>query len=184
MSRTLLFLLYLLSCNGQEPAPSTQPGVQNCSTLKPGDPGFLQLAGENEPGDPLIIYGKIFDKNSKTPISGASLFLYHTDTAGLYNPVDKSDIARIKGTLTANASGCFKISTILPGDYPNSTGTRHVHYKVKAEGFHEINDGVFFFRGSANADILHREPENVLEVKKDDAGVWTVVLNIFIDKKG
>lgn len=108
----------ILTCTGRQ-IPENSYQEQNCINLESGQKGFIQLAKREEPGEPLVIYGKVIDRQTNQTIKEAFLFLYQTDSSGIYNAAGGPDEeARIRGTIQTNESGCFKIKTILPGDYP------------------------------------------------------------------
>jgi len=47
-------------------------------------------APENEPGEPLIVHGRVLQADSVTPAVGAIVFAYHTDRNGLYRAAGKT----------------------------------------------------------------------------------------------
>ena len=143
-----------------------------CNELEAGQTGFLQLTSPEEPGELLTVYGKVVDQLKGTAVPGASIFFYQTDSSGIYNPNGGPDReARIKGTVLTNESGCFKIKTILPGDYPGQKNSRHLHYILTAEGFKETKS-ILFFKGFTTSNLSNSETLAVLDIWKDDAGGW------------
>jgi protocatechuate 3,4-dioxygenase beta subunit len=70
-----------------------------------------------------------------------------------------------------NDSGCFKIKTILPGDYPGQKNSRHLHYVISAKGYKEIRS-ILFFKGFTTSNITGQGPLSVLDIKKDKDGNW------------
>jgi hypothetical protein len=170
-SPIILSVLFLISDNSFQTSRYIKIDT-NCNQLKPGQKGFVQLVNVNEPGEPLIIYGKIMNSKSRQPVSNATLFLYQTDTAGIYNSTGPDEQARIRGTVNTNESGCFTIKTILPGDYPNRKNSRHIHYVVNAKGYNE-RKSILFFKGFTTENITGEGPLVVLDIKRDKTGTWT-----------
>ena len=160
-----------LTCNTGNQITNDNRLETDCNQLKPGEKGFIQLTNSNEPGEPLIIYGKILDSSTRMPINNGSLFLYQTDSEGIYSSTGSDEQARIRGTIKTNANGCFKIKTILPGDYPNRKNSRHLHYVINAEGYEELKS-IFFFKGFTTANITGDGPLIVVNIKKDETGTW------------
>ena len=155
---------------------------EDCNDLEPGQKGFIQLAKSNEPGEPLVIYGKVIDRATSKPIRNVSLFLYQTDSSGIYNTSGgPDDQARIRGTMFTNETGCFKVRTILPGDYPGSKNSRHLHYVINAEGFKEIKS-ILFFKGFTTANITGAGPFAVLDINKDNTGTWIGSIDITMER--
>ena len=154
----------------------------NCSNLESGQKGFIQLTKSEEPGEPLIIYGKVIDRQSNQPVSDASLFLYQTDSSGIYNTSNApEEQSRIRGTVVTNETGCFKIQTILPADYPGSKNSRHVHYTIDASGYKQTKS-TLFFKGFTTPNINSDGRFPILDVKKQDNGTWVGTINLIIER--
>jgi protocatechuate 3,4-dioxygenase beta subunit len=153
---------------------------KNCIDLRPGQKGFIQLVNNEEPGEPLIIYGRVFDRKTNQPISAATIFLYQTDSTGIYSSSGKDEEARIRGTIYTNESGCFKIKTILPGDYPGQKNSRHLHYAINAKG-HPEKKSILFFKGFTTENISGQGPLIVLDIHKDSTGTWIGSTDFYIE---
>ena len=177
MRNPVIVMALFLTWSGRQIPWSINEEI-NCINLKPGEKGFIQLTKEGEPGDPLVIHGKVIDRKANQPIKDVSLFLYQTDSSGIYNASGGTDDqARIRGTLHTNESGCFKIMTILPGDYPGRKNSRHLHYVINAKGYKEIKS-ILFFKGFTTANITGQGPLSVLDIKKEKNGGWVGSIDI------
>jgi protocatechuate 3,4-dioxygenase beta subunit len=175
----ILMVLFLTCIGGQ--VPGNVNHEKDCSDLEPGQKGFIQLAGNNEPGEALLIYGKVIDQKTNQPINDVSLFLYQTDSSGIYNAsAGPDDQARIRGTVRTNESGCFKIKTILPGDYPGQKNSRHLHYVINANGYKEMKS-ILFFKGFTTPNITGEGPLGVVDIKKGNDGTWTGTINLSME---
>lgn len=140
---SIILVVLFLICSGRQ-IPGNINQEKKCIDLEPGQKGFIQLVKNDEPGEPLIIYGKVIDRKANQPIEDVSLFLYQTDSSGIYNASGgPDDQARIRGVVHTNESGCFKIKTILPGDYPGRKNSRHLHYVINAKGYKELKSILF-----------------------------------------
>lgn len=171
MHCSIIVMVHMATSNDHQ-ITSNSHDQMNCLNFKPGDTGYIQLTKKDEPGEPLIIYGKIIDGKTKQPIKNGSVFLYQTDSSGIYNRLGGADEqARISGTLHTNESGCFKIKTILPGDYPGQKNSRHIHYIINAKGYRELKS-LFFFKGFTTSNITGNGPLTVLDIKKNKEGFW------------
>ena len=162
---------FVLLCNNYHRSSGDIKTESNCDHLKAGQQGYIQLTNSHEPGNPLIIYGKIINGKTRKPVSDAALFVYQTDSSGIYNSTGPDENARIKGTVNTNANGCFKIKTILPGDYPGRMNSRHLHYVIRAKGYQE-KKSILFFKGFTTENVNGRGPLTVLDIKKDKTGTW------------
>ena len=174
----ILVVLFLTCNNSNQVSDDNKP--DNCNQLEPGQKGFIHLVDNNEPGEPLIIYGKIIDRKTGLPVINATLFLYQTDSTGVYNSTGTEEQARIRGTVSAHSSGCFKIKTILPGDYPGRKNSRHLHYVINAKGYKEMKS-ILFFKGFTTENITGEGSLIVLDMKKDKAGTWTGSTNLYLE---
>lgn len=98
-------------------------------------PYAIDLVADDEPGEPLVITGRLFAADGETPLADTEIYVYHTDINGYYSGnTTRSDNPRIHGTLTTDADGRYEIRTIRPGPYPAAGVPAHVHYVVRAEG--------------------------------------------------
>jgi protocatechuate 3,4-dioxygenase beta subunit len=116
-------------------------------------------------------------------MSDVSIFLYQTDSKGIYSSSGRDEDARIRGVVNTNESGCFKIKTILPGDYPGQKNSRHLHYVINAKGYAE-RKSILFFKGFTTENITGRGPLIVLDIRKDSTGTWIGTTNIHLEQAG
>ncbi len=106
------------------------------------------LVSKEEPGEPLLVTGRIFAPDGKTPVEGLTLYVYHTDARGLYSEEDgngREPNPRLKGWMKTDREGRYEFRSIKPMPYPGTTNRRHVHAKVYGDGRAEqwINDFMF-----------------------------------------
>jgi protocatechuate 3,4-dioxygenase beta subunit len=47
-------------------------------------PSKITIAANQEPGERLIVAGRVFRPDGVTPLADASLYVYHTDMKGYY----------------------------------------------------------------------------------------------------
>ena|SRR5512145_2423531 len=110
------FLQALERAQAQRPATLTSSG---------------RIAPTSEPGAPLVIHGQLFGEDGRSPLTGATVFAYHTDRGGLYDKAGSPPHSwRLRGWTKTDAQGRFEFSTIRPGSYPNSNNPAHVHFTV------------------------------------------------------
>src|SRR5215212_565756 len=56
------------------------------------------LVGSREAGRRIVVRGRVFAPDGRTPAAGVRLFVYHTDAEGHYSqPQDDPRLARIRG---------------------------------------------------------------------------------------
>ncbi|HVS66864.1 MAG TPA: hypothetical protein VMT85_25535 [Thermoanaerobaculia bacterium] len=101
---------------------------------KPARVGSVsRIAPENEPGTPLVINGRVYQTDGRTPApAGITVFAYQTDHTGVYDvPSAGAHSWRLKGWAVTDAEGRFTFHTIRPGSYPNATVPQHVHLHLE-----------------------------------------------------
>jgi protocatechuate 3,4-dioxygenase, beta subunit len=98
-----------------------------------------RIAPPDEPGDPLVIHGRVLAADGRSPVADALVFAYHTDRTGVYAPEGSpAHTWRLRGWARTDSQGRFEFRTIRPGSYPSRRQAAHVHFNVfTAEGsFH------------------------------------------------
>jgi len=125
--RTLLLSVPLLASAGTvraatAPLPAAYAGSKYIAPEKA--PSEIYIAGEKEPGDRLIVSGKVATVG-RSPLAGVSLYIFHADAAGHYatKGPDVDTNARLAGALRTAKDGTFSYSTIRPGQYKGNPAT-------------------------------------------------------------
>ena len=124
-----------------------------------------RIAPESEPGIPLVIHGRLFGQDGKTPLPDAVVFAYHTDREGHYDRQGSPAHSwRLRGWVKTAADGAFEFSTIRPGAYPGTRIAQHVHFTLftaAGERYHagELNFADDPFIGERERTASEREGE-------------------------
>jgi len=106
------------------------------ANASPGLHSHIVIAGPKEPGERLVITGRVFGVDGK-PRGGVVIEAHHTDANGIYlaegakGPNPKV-AARLWGRLATADDGTYQIDTIRPGSYPGGGGPAHVHIRLVA----------------------------------------------------
>jgi protocatechuate 3,4-dioxygenase beta subunit len=117
--------------------PSLVPPVYLSSKYlaAPDAPSSIVVAGADEPGERLVVTGRVMYGTKL--ISGASVYVFHTDAKGRYaladNGLDAELNPRLHGALRTDSAGRYQYATTRPGSYDNNAA--HVHYIVVAPGY-------------------------------------------------
>ncbi|HEX8673919.1 MAG TPA: hypothetical protein VF710_18625 [Longimicrobium sp.] len=151
----------------------------------------VRLADHAEPGEPLVLTGRVLRADGRTPAAGALLYLYQTNAAGVYaRRGDETGNGRrhgyLRGWLRTDAQGRYCVATIRPGHYPGRLDPAHIHTTVQegrgAEGY--IDD--FVFEGDPRvtptyrAQVRNRGGSGIVRLARGPDGIWrgerTIVL--------
>lgn len=98
-------------------------------------PSAGRIAPAGEPGTPLVIHGRVFQRDGRTPAPDVVVFGYHTDATGRYDaPSAGPHSWRLRGWVRTDADGRFEFATIRPAPYPNRTQAAHVHLAIYPTG--------------------------------------------------
>lgn len=165
--------------------PSAQPGADDRLPWK------IVMVSEKEPGEPLIVSGRILAADGVTPLAGMILDVYHTDTEGYYSrtPTGGADPKpRIVGRLRTGPDGRYELRTIKPGSYPGSRVPAHIHARVWGPGHPERWIEEFWFEGDpfipaaqVQAALSQGALSPIMRVRKGEDGVLRCERDIKLD---
>lgn len=141
-------------------------------------PSRIVITADDEPGEPLILWGTIVAADGVTPVAGARLYVYHTDAAGIYSEVGWRR-PRLRGWLRTGSDGRYELRTIRPGHYPSSRVPAHVHATVSAPGYAERWIDSNWFEGDPYLTEAERKRARgrgrfspLVALSRDSNGVW------------
>ena len=88
-------------------------------------PSTLELAGDDEPGQRLMVTGQVFVDDCDTPLPDATIIVWQANDVGVYEN-------HLTGTMMSDEDGRYELHTILPGNYGDEDEMRsaHIHFKV------------------------------------------------------
>lgn len=142
-------------------------------------PSKVTITSKEEPGERLIVTGRVFGKDGRTPLAQASIYVYHTDAKGLYTPGANNDNRnpRLRGYLRTDEQGRYEYATIKPAPYPNGNIPAHIHYVVTAPGYKErifeiVFEGDRFIDDRIRADAAKEDSGfSIRPLERDKQGV-------------
>lgn len=175
--KSISILLALTAC--------LNPTAQAPTIAGKDAPSKITIAAKQEPGERLIVAGRVFRPDGVTPLAAASLYVYHTDVKGYYTPgANDNRNPRLRGYMRTDAQGGYEFSTIKPGSYPNSRVPAHIHYVVTAAGYSERIFEIVF-EGDPFLDERVRQEAgsewsgfSLRRLEKDEQGVWRCTQDI------
>ena len=135
------------------------------------------IAGPEEPGEPLVISGTVYEADGETPAEGVLLYVHHTNSEGLYpRRGDEVGNARRHGYLRAwmrtDERGRYRFTTIRPGTYPTRAAPAHIHVTVTPPGEEEYWIDSFVFEGDPLLSEEDERGSGVVPLVRDDRGTW------------
>jgi len=155
----------------------------------PNAPSRVVVAGAEEPGERLVVSGRVLDAGQ--PVAGVSIYVFQTDADGLYAKDRTGNDAeldpRLHGAMRSDAGGAYEYETIRPGHYDGNAA--HVHYLVRAPGYYPLLLDLWFDddpellarRQAGRPEIPPNSPKNVVAIRpvtRDAAGVWRTTRDI------
>ena len=100
-----------------------------------GSPSMVvptHVSNKDESGSPILISGRVFDSDGKTPLAGVLIHLYHTDSGGRYDvPEAPMGSTRLQADLVTDVQGRYAFRSIQPASYPSNEIPAHIHFSVK-----------------------------------------------------
>lgn len=125
----LPFALY--GCAGEGRAERAAAGASATASEEIG--WSLRLTTDKEPSEPLIVSGTIYAADGKTPLEGATLYVYHTDARGYYPEAGGETGApgRLRGRMLTGKNGHYEFRTIKAASYPGRHVPAHIHARLK-----------------------------------------------------
>ena len=184
------------SCNGQSSKPvQSDPGnarkagpvggaCETCELMYVGMPDQIQSidtsTGWNEKGQQLVVEGRAFKPDGKTPAAGIIIYYWQTDNNGLYSsaPGLNERVKRhghIRGWLKTDAEGRYTLYTIRPAPYPRENMPAHIHLLVKEpdiDNEYYIDELQFdddhFLTAEKRAKLENRAGTGIVKVEKEN----------------
>jgi protocatechuate 3,4-dioxygenase beta subunit len=193
----LASILLAAAVGAQAPSLIPPPYLSPKYAAPPDAPSSIVIAGPDEPGERLVVTGRVIDGTNL--IGGASVYVFHTDAKGFYAPGRSGPDAeldpRLHGALRTDAEGRYRYETIRPGSYNNNAA--HVHYIVVTAGYNPRifdlwfqDDPILVARREAgepqipqslrNSPFYKAAPDGIAirPVTRDASGIWHVVRDL------
>lgn len=158
-----LAALPLLGCEASaENCRQTERGAGG-PFYRRGAPWRAKLAEASEPGEPLIISGRVVAAGTCEPLKGAIVDVWQANAEGLYDNQlsgERANGFRLRGQMKTDDEGRYQFETVLPGNYGDGGVQRakHIHYIVSFPGYAPITTECYFEGDERNrTDPLVRE---------------------------
>ncbi|MFY8036502.1 MAG: intradiol ring-cleavage dioxygenase [Cyclobacteriaceae bacterium] len=159
----LAALFILNGCRGQaiKEAPESTSniaqqiggGCDGCELMYVGIPNELSSihtsSGWVEGNHKLIVTGRVFQLDGKTPAPNIIVYYWHTDEHGLYSsdqhvPKEALRHGKLRGWVKSDENGNYTIQTSRPAAYPNENIPQHIHLSIKEKELSEYYADLYF----------------------------------------
>jgi protocatechuate 3,4-dioxygenase beta subunit len=147
------------------------------------------LAKKDETGDPIIVSGTVYLRDGKTPAPNILIYVYHTDTDGLYGKAGEPAHGRFRGWMLTDENGRYEIETIKPAPYPNRRSPAHIHYTLTGKTFKEDWIDTVWFEGDQYITAETRKElkgkggfNSIIKLEKKSDGILSGVRDIRLEK--
>lgn len=144
-----------------------------------------------EPGEVLVISGRVWGFDSKKPLAGAMLEIWQASAKGRYdnddprNPPAKG-VYKNRARLITDETGYYEFETIKPGHYqigPDAWRPSHIHYMIHAKGYKDLVTQLYFKGSKHNDSDQFIKPSLIIDVNRVklddrtyDVGTFDIVL--------
>ena len=118
-------------------------GCEGCELMYVGMPKEI-LSEHTSPGwsegkQKLLVTGKVYQQDGRTPAPNVIVYYWHTDDRGLYSAQKNTPAAAVRhghlrGWVKSDPHGHYTIRTSRPAHYPNEEIAAHIHLAIKEPG--------------------------------------------------
>ena len=147
------------SCGEEGSTPEQTEGP----FFTPDSPERTSLVEAGVTGSALLLSGRVLDTRCR-PILGALLDFWQADGEGAYD----NEGFRLRGHQFADATGRYRLETVVPGVYPGRT--RHIHVRVQPEGGSVLTTQLYFPDEPANESDGIFDPLLLVDLREDGGG--------------
>ena len=126
-----------------------------------GAPFQTKLAGPNEPGERLIVSGKVYSSDCRSPLPNTLIEIWQANSHGKYAHPEDQQTKPVEpgfqgyGRIGVDENGRFMFTTVKPGAVPGPGGKRqapHIAVSVFARGLLlRLVTRIYFPEDSGNA---------------------------------
>lgn len=121
-------------------------------------------------GDPLRITGIVRAQDCRTPLAGATVEAWQTDSQGRYGPGEAC--CYLYGVARTDPAGSYTLETVVPARYAQTNPPpRHIHLVVSHPRARTVLTEVRFASDSAGPDAVTTTP---------DGGVQRAVFDVIL----
>ena len=174
----------LYNCEGCEASEERAPE---------GMPSRVQLASAQEPGERLLLTGRVLATDGATPVKGVVVYAHHTNADGLYATGSPDRLwsrrhGGLRGWARSDETGRYAFDTIKPAPYPDMTIPAHIHLYIKEADRRPyyiddvVFEGEFGVTDAYRARSEMRGGDGVVRLGRRSDGSWTAERDIRLER--
>ena len=197
--RSALLSLLAVSCPAISLGAQSRPDLYQCEGCEAiHEHSFDNLSWQatippaGEPGEPLVLTGRVLKPDGVTPAPGVVIYVHHTNAAGIYpRRGNETGWGRRHGYLRAwvktNARGEYRFETIRPAPYPGRRDPAHIHMTVKEPGRREYWIDEVVFENDSLVTARYRTQEQkrgasgIVPLTRQSGGSWIARRDIVLE---
>src|SRR4051794_21365674 len=176
----VLACLSLVACSSDKAASPTAEAASCKATAaetegpyyKSGPPKRRSFVNVRTSGRRLVLTGRVRSTSCK-PVANARVDFWQADAAGSY---DNSGY-RFRGYQLTDSKGRYRLSTVVPGEYPGRT--RHIHVKVTPPGGSELTTQLYLPGVARNRSDSIFDSRNLVRLNRAHR-VWRARFNFVV----
>jgi protocatechuate 3,4-dioxygenase beta subunit len=153
----------------------------------------VRIDRDGEPGEKLLIEGRVLQADGQAPAAGVVVYAYHTNAAGVYgNGSSESEWSKRHGRLRAwvktDADGRYRFETIKPAPYPGRDVPAHVHFTILEPGRRPYYVDDIVFAGEFGVTEAYRRQQElrggsgIVTLARDAQGRWLATRDIVLER--
>lgn len=153
----------------------------------------VRLAGPDEPGERMILSGRVLTADGTAPAANVIVYAHQTNAAGLYaggrqGPQWSARHGRLRGWAKTDAAGRYVFHTIKPAPYPDRTMPAHVHLYIAEPGRQPYYIDDVVFAGEFGVTPAYRARQElragsgIVTLGRSREGVWLARRDIRLER--
>jgi len=137
------------------------------------------IAHEEEPGEKLIISGRVKQSDCENFISGSLIEIWQANDEGCYGIVEncdtgnpENDYFNLRGKFFSDSNGDYSFESILPGYY--GSRPRHIHIKITMPNGVELVSQLYFENDPycENDQWCQNADDRIISLEENEFGLY------------
>jgi len=157
-------------------APNWHPTESNIlgPYHRPGAPYRAKITPPLEPGETLVVRGRVWGLDTRKPLVGAALDVWQANANGRYDNDDPkappaAGLFYCRARVVTDETGYYEYQTVRPGRYQigkSKWRPAHIHYLVRHPGYKQLITQMYFEGDPENARDEFIRPSLIMKLEK------------------